>query len=432
MFIYHRRMKDKGPLSRIAEGISDACYVWWQEMRNTFKDEGVIIFFLIVPIAYPLLYSWVYNNEVVHEVPVAVVDNSHSALSRDFIRRCDASPDVRIACHATDMDEAKALMSSQEVRGIYYIPSDFSTRQGRMQQTVVSVYCDMSLMLTYKAVYQAALLVSQEMNSDIQVAVSGNQTDREDEIMRMPLAYEEVPIFNSTGGYGNFILPGVLMLILQQTLVLGIGLAAGTARETNGYKELIPISKHYRGVFRIVLGKALCYMMIFSVTAAYLTLVVPRIFGFATLSRPADLLGVMLPYLLACVFFGMTVSCLIRYRENVMLLVVFMSVPLLFLSGVSWPQSDIPWFWQAVSWIFPSTFGVRAFVRVNSMGAGLSDVVTEYRMLWLHVVVYFCLACGVYRYQIYLSRANLMRRLRDLRHKRAVRRKLRHGVGKDR
>ncbi len=205
-----------------------------------------------------------------------------------------------------------------------------------------------------------------------------------------------------------------------------------TPSKTRPSPSPIPISKHYRGVFRIVLGKALCYMMIFSVTAAYLTLVVPRIFGFAALARPADLLGIMLPYLLACVFFGMTVSCLIRYRENVMLLVVFMSVPLLFLSGVSWPQSDIPWFWQAVSWIFPSTFGVRAFVRVNSMGAGLSDVVAEYRMLWLHVVVYFCLACGVYRYQIYLSRANLMRRLRDLRHKRAVRRKLRHGVEKDR
>lgn len=425
MFIYRNKMNDKGLLSRFAEGVSDACFVWWQEMKNTFRDEGVIIFFLIVPFAYPVLYSWIYNNEVVHEVPVAVVDNSHSAMSRDFIRRCDASPDVCIAYHATDMDEARALMGSQKVRGIYYIPSDFSTRLGRMQQTAVSVYCDMSLMLTYKAVYQAALLVSQEMNAGIQVELSGNHTDREEEITTTPLAYEEVPVFNTTGGYGNFILPGVLMLILQQTLVLGIGLAAGTAREKNGYKELIPISRHYRGVFRIVIGKAMCYIMIYSVIAAYLTLVIPRMFGFVAIARPDALLGVMLPYMLACVFFGMTVSCIIRYRENVMLLVVFMSVPLLFLSGVSWPQSNIPWFWQAVSWIFPSTFGVRAFVRVNSMGAVLPDVLTEYRMLWLQVVVYFCLACGVYRYQIYLSRTNLLRRLRDLRQKRAVRRKLR-------
>ncbi len=408
----------------MAEGFSDACQVWWQEMRNSVRDEGMLIFFILVPLAYPLIYSWIYNNEVVHEVPVAVVDDSRSALSRDFIRRCDASPDVRVLYHAADMEEAKALIGKQEVSGIYYIPSDFSTRLNSMRQTAVSVYCDMSLMLTYKAVYQAALMASQEMNAGIQIALSGNYTDREDEVTTKPLDYEEVPIFNPTGGYGNFILPGVLMLILQQTLVLGVGLAAGTARETNRFRELIPVSKHYRGLFRIVMGKAMCYVMIYSVVAAWLTMVVPRIFGFVCLAGPAELLGVLVPYVLACVFFSMTVSCLIRYRENVMLLVVFFSVPLLFLSGVSWPQSNIGWFWQSLSWVFPSTFGVRAFVRTNSMGATLADVAVEYRMLWVQVVAYFGLACAVYRYQIYLSRYQLIRRLGEIRHKREVRRRL--------
>lgn len=85
-------------------------------------------------------------------------------------------------------------------------------------------------------------------------------------------------MFNSTGGYGNALLPGVLILILQQTLLLGIGLAAGTARENNRYKDLVPISKHYNGIFRIVLGKSMCYFMIYCVMAAYITLCVPRFF----------------------------------------------------------------------------------------------------------------------------------------------------------
>ena len=75
-------------------------HVGAQELKGTFRDEGVLIFFIIVPIAYPLLYSWIYNNEVVHEVPVAVVDDSHSAMSRMFVRRCDASPDVSIRYQA--------------------------------------------------------------------------------------------------------------------------------------------------------------------------------------------------------------------------------------------------------------------------------------------------------------------------------------------
>lgn len=417
-------MKSKGFLQRISVGLQDACHVWVQELKSLVRDEGVLMFFILVPIAYPLLYSWIYNNEVVHEVPVAVVDNSHSSLSRRFVRQCDASPDVRIKCHAADIDEAKRMMSRQEVKGIYYIPSDFATRINRMEQATVSVYCDMSLMLMYKAVFQTATIVSQDMGRDIQIRLSGNYTAREDEITTQPLAYEEVPIFNPTGGYGNFILPGVLMLILQQTLVLGIGLAAGTAREKNRFRELIPMSRHYRGMFRIVTGKSMCYFMIYAVLAAYLTMIVPRIFGFIAMAHARELTGIMIPYLLACIFFGMTVSCLVRYRENVMLLVVFMSVPLLFMSGVSWPQSNIPGVWQGVSWIFPSTFGVRAFVRVSSMGATLDDVLTEYRILWLQVAVYFITACAVYRYQIYLSRRKVIEQLEKIRRKRELRRKL--------
>jgi ABC-2 type transport system permease protein len=132
------------------------------------------------------------------------------------------------------------------------------------------------------------------------------------------------------------------MLIFQQTLVLGIGLGAGTAREKSPYGDLVPIHPAYAGIYRIVCGKALCYIMIYMVMGAYLTMVVPRIFSFVAMVKAWDLFCLMLPYLLACVFFGMTVSCLVRYRENVMLLMVFISLPLLFLTGVSWPQSAIP------------------------------------------------------------------------------------------
>ena len=415
---------------KIIQAVNDAAYIWRQEMKQVFCDEGVLIFFIIVPLIYPLLYSWIYNNEVVHEVPVVVVDDSHSALSRQLIRECDASPDVKVFCHAADMDEARSLVSRQLVKGIYYIPPDFATRINRMEQAVVSVYCDMSLMLTYKAIYQTAVAVTQSMGAEIQKKISGNYTDREDAITTRPLGFEDVPIFNPTGGYGNFILPAVLILIFQQTLVLGIGISAGTARENNRYGELIPLHPAYSGIYRIVGGKALCYLMVYAIMGTYLTMVVPRIFSFITLVRWQDLLLMMIPYLLACVFFGMTVSCLVRYRENVMLLMVFVSLPLLFMTGVSWPQSNIPGMWQGVSWLFPSTFGARAFVRMNTLGATLSDVLPELRYLWIQATAYFCSACLVYGHQLRESRRHTKERLDYLRKKCEVRQMLKQHKSK--
>lgn len=424
-------MDDKGFANQIIQGIQDTCYIWLQELKLTIRDEGVLMFVLLVPIAYPLIYSWIYNNEAVHEVPVAVVDESHSQTSREFIRKCDASPDVKVAIQAADMNEAENLMKRQQVSGIYRIPSDFDLRIHRMQQATIGVYCDMSVMLNYKAIFQTATAVSQEMNGEIQIAMAGNKTDREDQLTTQPLDFDEVPIFNPSGGYGSFILPIVLVLVIQQTLLLGIGLSAGTARENNRYKDLVPISRHYQGIFRIVFGKAMCYVMIYAVLSTYLLVVVPRLFGFPSLGQPGDLLAIGLPYLLACIFFGLTLSCMIRYRENVMLLVVFSSVPLLFLTGISWPESNMPDLWRVVAGLFPSTFGARAYVRINSMGATLDDVLVEYRALWIQAAVYFFLACGVYRYQIYRSRAHALQRLDYMKRKREVRKRLKERKAKN-
>lgn len=373
-------------------------------MRSTVKDEGVLIFFIIVPLLYPLLYSWIYYQQVVRDVPIAVVDLSHSTSSRQFIRECDASPDVQVAIHCTSLSEAREQTGRQAVKGILYFPSDFETRMQRGEQATVVVYCDMSVMLNYKAIYQTATAVATAMNTQIQTVRSGGTTRRDEQLSVQPLAFDEVPLFNSSGGYADFIIPGVLLLILHQTLLLGIGLSAGTAREDNRYGDLIPVSHHYHGLFRIVLGKSLCYLMIYSVMGAYVTLAVPRIFGFIQILHAGDLATLMVPFLLATIFFGMMISCTIRYRENVMLLIVFTSVPLLFLSGISWPQSSMPGVWQAIASLFPSTFGIRGFVRLNTMGATLADIRQEYQALWLQTAVYFLLTCAVYRYQLIQAR----------------------------
>ena len=406
---------------KIYSWLLDAAYVWRFEMKQVIRDEGVLMFCLVVPLAYPLIYSWIYNNETVREVPVVVVDLSHSQESRKFIRMCDASPDVHVTSYAADLDDAQSLVSRQVVKGIYLIPADFGTDLSRMQQGTVSVYCDMALMLTYQAISEAAWAVASEMGAEIQTKLAGNYTNREDLITTSPLEVKDVPVFNPQGGYGTSVLPAVLMLIIQQTLALGIGLAAGTARERNRYSDLVPIHKCYGGVGRIISGKALCYLMVYAVMSTYLTMVVPRWFHFLQLAAWQDLLALLVPYLLACVFFGMTVSCLVHYRENVILLMVFVSVPLLFMSGVSWPQSAIPGYWQGVSWLFPSTFGIRAYVRMNSMGATLGDVMFEIRCLWLQAAFYFGTACLVYGAQVRLTRSHAEERLAVLRKKREVR-----------
>ena len=391
---------------KVVQGIYDLFYIWKQEFRTTFRDQGVLIFFVLVPLVYPLIYSFIYTNETIREVPTVVVDDSRSSLSREYLRKVDASPETSIVAYCADMEEAKLMLKDRKAYGIIYIPAHFSDDIVQGKQTQVSIFCDMSGLLYYKALLTANTNVSLAMNAAIKMERAGNTTARQDEITAYPIEYEDVAIFNPTNGFAAFLIPAVLILIIQQTLLLGIGLSAGTAREHNQFKDLVPINRHYNGTLRIVMGKGLSYFMVYSLVAVYILCVVPRLFSLNQIAIPGVLTLFTLPYLTACIFFAMTASIAIRNRETCMLLFVFTSVPLLFLSGISWPGSAMPAFWKYFSYLFPSTFGINGYVRINSMGATLNEVAFEYRALWMQTGIYFLTTCFVYRRQIIQSRKN--------------------------
>lgn len=385
---------------KIITYIIDVAKVWMHEYKQIFKDEGTLLFVILVPLLYPVLYSWIYNNEVVKEVPVAVVDCSHSAMAREFVRHCDASSDVKVAYRCNSLEEAKDLVGHQKVYGVIYMPEDFGTRLGRMEQAHVSVYCNMGLMLTYKAIFQTCTSVAADLNSRIQIELSGAYTAREGEITASPINVRDVPMFNNTGGYGNFILPGVLVLVLQQVLLLGIGMAYGTSYEKHGFVRLKPMLERNFGLSRIMVGRTLGFLVLFVMLSAWVLLAIPRIFNFVHIMHRGEFLLFTIPYLLACIFFAITFSFIVRQRENVMLLVVFTSVPFLFMSGVSWPKSNIPEIWQLTGYLFPSTFGIQGFVKLNTMGCLFSDIWPEIKALWMQVIVYGALATLVTRWQV--------------------------------
>ena len=242
-------------------------------------------------------------------------------------------------------------------------------------------------------------------------------TDRQDEITAYPIEYEDVAMFNPTNGFAAFLIPAVLILIIQQTLLLGIGLSAGTARENNRFKDLVPINRHYNGTLRIVLGKGLSYFMVYALVSVYVLCAVPRMFSLNQIGQPGTLALFILPYLMACIFFAMTASIAIRNRETCMLIFVFTSVPLLFISGISWPGAAIPPFWKYFSYIFPSTFGINGFVRINNMGATLSEIPFEYKALWIQTGFYFLTTCWVYRWQIIKSRKHVIDKYKEMKNK---------------
>jgi ABC-2 type transport system permease protein len=359
------------------------------------KDIGVILLFIIVPIVYPVLYGLIYNTETIHEVPLIVVDESHSSLAREFVRKIDASPDVRVFAYAPSLEAAKEMVDRKDAYGILLIPSDFSLKINRGEQAVTALYADMASILFYQAMLLAATEASLEMGDIIHV-----QTEA------APILYEAVPLYNTQKGFASFLLPAILILVIQQTLLLGISTLSASSRERNrGY--LIPKEKKYTGTLRTVFGKAMAYLTIYVFVCFWALVIVPHLFNIPQLTHYGILLLFILPFQLSAIFFSMTVASFIRGRETPMLVLVFTSLIFLFISGVSWPLSAIPDFWKYVGHLIPSTFGIQGFIKLNSMGADLWEIAYEYRMLWLLTGFYFITTCLIYRRQIILVCKNI-------------------------
>jgi ABC-2 type transport system permease protein len=370
-------------LSIIREGIEDTFAVWKEELKQVFGDGGVLIFFFLVPLFYPVLYAFIYDSEVVREVKTVVVDPSATYLSREFIRRIDATPEVRVVHICGDIEEARQRMDSKDAYAILLFPPEFSREIHAGRQATVSLYCDMSSLLYYKATLSAATEVSLSLSHE-----------------SSPIRYEELAMFNPQSGFASFLLPAILILVIHQTLLLGICMLGGTWHE----RSRTPLPRPYRGTLRLVLGKSLAYLLLYTLVCLWTLAVVPRLFSLPQAGRPADVLLFVLPFLSATIFFAMSLSSFVTSRESPFLLFVFTSLILLFLSGISWPIEAMPPFWKALSYVFPSTPGIQGFVRISSMGASLNEVASEYRLLWIQTGLYFITTCLAFRYRLAATR----------------------------
>lgn len=372
--------------------------IWREELRLVFRDAGVMIFFFLVPFIYPILYSFIYNNEVVRDAKLVVVDNCDSYLSREFTRRVNATPDVEVIAVCSDMAEAKGMLDDKRAYGILSFPSDYSEALHEGRQAHVSLYCDMSALLFYKAFLLSATEVSLDMGREIRMRNNPSSTDEMDQITVNPIPYESVAMFNTPNGFASFLVPAILILVIQQTLILGIGMLGGTRVERSRFRSLLPEGSPYRGAISNVLGKSMVYLILYVLVSIWVLVIVPRLFSLPQVGNPLALMLFVLPYLLAAIFMSMTLAGFMTTRESPMMVFVFTSVLLLFISGVSWPQASLPPFWKALAYLFPSTPGIQGFIRINTTGALLHDVPREYILLWIQAAVYFLTSCMVYRY----------------------------------
>ncbi len=371
-----------------------------EEFRYVLHDGGIVLFFCFLPLAYPIIYSLIYNPEVVRDVRMVVVDHDRTPKSRELVRNLDACQEVWITGYAADLGEARRAMDSHDCYGILEIPEGFQRKIGRCEQSPAVMYCDMSLLLRYRGFLVAATNVAQEMGSEILAS-------KIDETLPIaatistgdPLPIDNISLGNIENGFDSFIMPGVIVLILHQCIILASGMAGGGRREHPLRMGVDPRKPECHLGARMI-AEMLCYITILIPPTLFLLHYVPLMFAFPMAGNILEIFTFIMPMMLACLGLGFCFQGIVWERESVFLLWVVTSVAFLFLSGLTWPRYAMSPFWHFVSGLVPATWGVEGFIKMNTNGSTLSQVSPEYIRLWILAAVYLAAGYCVRRWWV--------------------------------
>ena len=377
-------------ITYLGQWIRDTFKIFADELGMVVHDNGVMLIFCFAGLVYPLLYNWIYGYGVVDEMPVAVVDNSQGSYSRRYIREVDAAREVAIAYDCVSLAEARELMEQQKVHGIIYIPSDFDEKLNLMEQATVSTYADMSTFLYYKDLTVATNKVMLDEVHKIQAEryAAAGYTGQDATQLIEPVQYDEYLQYNPAISFTMFFVYMAMMMILQQVMFYGSSTLAGTLREEG---RSFAQQATGGGMGRIVLGRGFAYYLIFIVLGVYGTLLVPTLFHLPLHCDWTAVLVLLLFYVADIIFFSFTWSSAITKRETVLVLLLFVTPIAVFLTGFTWPESQFPYLWKVLSYVFPSTFGCRAYMTL-CMSGSLEAIAPEIRALTIQTGIYFLLA----------------------------------------
>ena len=353
------------------------------EWRRVLAIRGAFMLLVVGPLVYGLYYPQPYLNQILRKIPIAVVDNDLSELSRSIVQTLDASGAVRVAVQAATVAEGRKALDRGDAFAVVEIPP--GTERDVLKGTTVHVpiFADATYLFIFRSMASGIAVAIDTLSSEL--AARGARTDGS--LVKATLASASPaeillqPIFNPVGGYASYIVPAAFVLILQQMLLIGASMLT-----------VVALPQITGGAFASVLGRGIAHLTIYLPALALYFIVLPRFYGFSTLGHPVQLFALASLFTLATSFMGQAAGAWFRQPETPTLIFLGTSLPQLFVTGFSWPREAIPTPVPAAGYIFPSDFAIDGIVRIGQLGASLGEVVHDWRGLWCLTIVYFALA----------------------------------------
>ena len=358
------------------------------ECLRILRSRAAFGLIVLAPVIYGALYPQPYLGQLVRKVPIAVVDDDGTALSREIVQTLNADQSLAVAERPATLADGQRLLARRRVFGILEIPPGAERDFLKGDTVHLPAYVDSTYLILYSRVLGGITEAVGEVSGRAQSRSARSDGSLAFHALTSSQAVSVLsqPLFNPTGGYASYVVPAAFLLILQQTLLMAVTtLGAGSAWRSG-------VVGRTRYAITVVLGRALAHVAFTAPAFVLFLYILPRFYGLSAMAPPLTLALLALPYALAISFLGQCLGVLIIRREAAVLLLIGVSLPLFFLVGVAWPREVIPRLLSRAAELIPSSAGIDGLLRANQMGASLADLHGQLSTLWLLVALYGAVA----------------------------------------
>ena len=361
-------------------------------------DHSILLTVIGAPILYFFFLGSIYMYKDIEAISFAVVDLDKSTTSRKLTHLLDSQQKVKITNVGYDFAEGIDLLNNMDVQGFLLFPKGFEKKLKRLDGADVKLFLNNTRFLPSNTLKEEVSKLMLTAGAGIRLKYFVAQGMHPENAMELvvPILPVIKPMYNTTNNYGDFLLPGLFLLIIHQTLLIGLGESIARKRQF-GFKGLKKAWGE-NSFFKYFLGKTGFYALLY---IAYFFFVYSVVFPAFNLPVNGSILAlgiVSFVFLVSVVLLTLLVASFYRSQIGYMEVMAFMSYPIFLISGYSWPVVSMPLPLQWLSKMMPISPMLESVRKLTVMGGGFEHIIIPLINLLVLVIVFYIAVYFRFRY----------------------------------
>jgi ABC-2 type transport system permease protein len=355
------------------------------QMRRDRLTFGMIVG---IPIAQVLLFGFVINNDP-KGLPTAIVDYDRTQMTRSIVSMLRNTGYFSFVAAPPDAAAADAMLARGEIQFAVVFPAGFSRELMRGERPTLLVAAD----ATDPAATGNALAALSQAGTRALVHDLTGPLARLDTSMP-PFMLDVQRRYNPEGVTQYNIVPGLLAVILQMTMVMMTAFAITRERERGTYEGLLatPVLP-----LEVMAGKIAPYVVVGLVQSAIIMLSARYLFDVPMIGSLSLLAAAMMLYIASLLALGYAISTMASNQLQAMQMTFFFFLPTMLLSGFMFPFRGMPQWAQWLGELFPATHFLRIVRGILLKGNGGADIAPHIWPIALFMAVVVALSMWRYR-----------------------------------